>query len=91
MEPARTQLLRLTDHARRLEIQQNLDVLWDVIADTIEMASAGEEGLAFECFCDNLYDSGLRLTPDFLRQTESVADLCGVPRERCAFLSRLVE
>jgi hypothetical protein len=86
----RQQLFRLLDHARQLELAQKHDVLWDHIAAAVEMADAGEEGLAFECFCENLHESGIRLTPEFLREVETVGDIFAIRPERYTFLRELL-
>ena len=55
--------------------------------DSVE---AGEEHLAFECLCDNLYEYDVRLPSTLLVEIRCVGDSLGVDRNRYSFLAKLV-
>jgi hypothetical protein len=83
-------LYALLSHARRLELAQGLDVLWDTLAECQSLADAGEEGVAFEILCDNLYEHDVRVTAGFLREVRALGERYGIEPTRYGFLEKLL-
>jgi hypothetical protein len=83
-------MLKLIEAASSLEFGQHDHLLRERFRSLRVDANAGEEVLAFECLCDNLFEFDIRFSAAFLDQIDSAAQSLGVPSERYEFVRELI-
>lgn len=81
---------KLIAEASKLDLGEHRTTLTERFQWSCEVADQGEDALAFECFCNNLYQYSISLSPRFLQDIQQVGDAIGVPRSRYSYLEKLV-
>lgn len=81
---------KLIAEASKLNLGEHRATLLARFQSSCELADQGEDELAFECFCENLYEYSISLSPRFLQDIQQVGDAIWVPRSRYSFLEKLV-
>ena len=87
----RERLIQLINTARNLLPESHREILLERLSSSIELATAGEEGIAFECLCDNLHEFDVQISQDFLKAMEDIGSYFGIPSERYSFMRELAK
>jgi hypothetical protein len=87
----RERLIQLINTARTLLPESHREILLQRLESSIELANAGEEGVAFECLCDNLHEFDVQISQDFLKVMEDIGSYFGIPSERYNFIRELAQ
>ncbi|HEX5242203.1 MAG TPA: hypothetical protein VFW23_02995, partial [Tepidisphaeraceae bacterium] len=69
---------KLIGEASKLDLGEHRTTLLERFQMSCGEADQGENHLAFECFCDNLYEYSIHLPPRFLQDIQQVGDAIGV-------------
>ena len=75
---------------RDVPIQEHEDRLTFTFDEADDLVDHGEEGVAFELLCDNLYEFDFPLSPESLQVFRELAPLLSPGTERLSFLSELI-
>jgi len=81
---------KLIAEAIKLDLGEHRATLLWRFQKSCELADQGEDELAFECFCDNLYEYQVYLSPQFLQDIQEVGDAIRVPRNKYSYIEKLV-